>query len=621
MLFWRKSQVKRILAEDSNTHSPVEDWGVYPAALGSGDDLVQFCVQERNALINLNRDFCPFLHCIFHYVDWYARAQRNWDLRAEQSFADFSRFSSAFSLLSCFAMATEEVMDSGEKRLNELGYKQELRREMTLFKTLAISFSTMTLFTGITPLFGSSLLYAGPASLVWGWVVVTFFTWFVGIAMAEICSSFPTTGSLYFWAAHLAGPKWGPFASWCCAWLESIGLIFGIGTQAYAGTQTLQSIILLCTGTNKGGGYYTPRGVFLAIYIGLTLIWAFLNTFALEVIAFLDVISLYWQVIGGTVIVVMLPLVAKTTQSASFVFTHFETGTDSTGISSKAYAVILSFLVSQYSLYGYDAAAHLTEETKGADKNGPIAILSSIGIISVFGWAYILALTFSIQDLSYLYDPSNETAGSNAVAQILYDAFHGRYHNSAGAIVLLFIIWGSFFFGGLSITTSAARVVYALSRDKGVPFSSIWRKIHPKHKVPSNAVWLCAGICILIGIPLLKVNEIFTAITSVCTIGWVGGYAVPIFARMIMPEKNFNPGPLYLGKLSRPVCLVAFLWICYTCSVFLLPTVYPITWSSFNYAPVALGLVLGLIMLWWILDARKWFKGPVRNIDNHNGKV
>lgn len=104
-----------------------------------------------------------------------------------------------------------------------------------------------------------------------------------------------------------------------------------------------------------------------------------------------------FQVIGGSIIVIMLPLVALTTQSASYVFTHFETAPELTGISSKPYAVILSFLVSQYSLYGYDAAAHLTEETKGADKNGPIAILSSIGIISVFGWAYILALTFSIQ--------------------------------------------------------------------------------------------------------------------------------------------------------------------------------------------------------------------------------
>lgn len=105
----------------------------------------------------------------------------------------------------------------------------------------------------------------------------------------------------------------------------------------------------------------------------------------------------FFQVIGGTIIVIMLPLVALTTQSASYVFTHFETSPELTGISSKPYAVVLSFLVSQYSLYGYDAAAHLTEETKGADKNGPIAILTSIGIITVFGWAYILALTFSIQ--------------------------------------------------------------------------------------------------------------------------------------------------------------------------------------------------------------------------------
>ncbi|KAK6125561.1 hypothetical protein DH2020_040695 [Rehmannia glutinosa] len=495
-----------------------------------------------------------------------------------------------------------EQMDPAEKRLNELGYKQELRRQMTLFKTLAISFSTMTLFTGITPLYGSSLLYAGPAPLVWGWIVVSFFTWFVGLAMAEICSSFPTTGSLYFWAAHLAGPKWGPFASWCCAWLETIGLIAGIGTQAYAGSQTLQSIILLCTGTNKDGGYFAPRWLFLSMYMGLTVIWAVLNTFALEVIAFIDIISIWWQ-------------------PASYVFTSFDMAPESTGISSKAYAAVLSLLVSQYSLYGYDAAAHLTEETKGAEKNGPIAILSSIGIISVFGWAYILALTFSIQDPAYLYDTSNETAGAFVPAQILYDAFHGRYQSGTGAIILLIIIWGSFFFGGLSITTSAARVVYALSRDKGIPFSSIWRKLHPKHKVPSNAVWLCAAICILLGLPILKVNVVFTAITSICTIGWVGGYAVPIFARLVMAEEDFNAGPFYLGRARRPICLVAFLWICYTCSVFLLPTYYPITWDTFNYAPVALGVGLGLIMLWWMVDARKWFKGPVRNIDTPNGKV
>ncbi|KAL6542387.1 hypothetical protein OROMI_023989 [Orobanche minor] len=368
-----------------------------------------------------------------------------------------------------------------------------------------------------------------------------------------------TTGSLYFLAAHLAGPKWGPFASWCCAWLETIGLIAGIGTQAYAGSQTLQSIILLCTGTNKNGGYFAPKWLFLCMYVGLMVIWAVLNTFALEVIAFIDIISIWWQVIGGLVIVIMLPLVSLTRQSASYVFTSFNMAPESTGISSKAYAVVLSVLVSQYSLYGYDAAAHLTEETKGADKNGPIAILSSIGIISVYGWAYILVLTFSIQDPAYLYYTSNETRGAFVPAQILYDAFHGQYHSSTGAIILLFIIWGSFFFSGLSITTSAVRVVYALSRDKGIPFSSIWRELHPKHKVPSNAVWLCAVICILLGLPILKVNVVFTAITSICTIGWVGGYAVPIFARLVIGREEFQCGPVLFGPSKKAYLLSSLL--------------------------------------------------------------
>lgn len=163
--------------------------------------------------------------------------------------------------------------------------------------------------------------------------------------------------------------------------------------------------------------------------------------------------------------------------------------------------------------------------------------------------------------------------------------------------------------------------VYALSRDNGVPFSPIWRRIHPVRKVPVNAVWLCAAIATILGLPILKLNVIFSAIISISTIGWVGGYAVPIFARLVMAEEKFKPGPFYLGKARRPVCLVAFLWICYTCSAFLLPTLYPIKWDNFNYAPVALGVSLTLIMLWWILDARKWFTGPVRNIDKQNGNV
>ncbi len=83
---------------------------------------------------------------------------------------------------------------------------------------------------------------------------------------------------------------------------------------------------------------------------------------------------------------------------------------------------------------------------------------------------------------------------------------------------------------------------------------------------------------------------------------------------MILVNEEFLPGPFYMGKASRWVCAVAFLWICYTCAIFLLPTVYPIEFSTFNYAPVTLAIVLGAVMAWWVIDARHWFKGPVREI-------
>lgn len=156
--------------------------------------------------------------------------------------------------------------------------------------------------------------------------------------------------------------------------------------------------------------------------------------------------------------------------------------------------------------------------------------------------------------------------------------------------------------------------VYAFARDGGIPYSKTWRRLHPVTKVPANAIWLCTAVAILIALPILKLSVVFTATSSMCTIGWVGAYAVPLFARMVVAEESFKRGPFHLGRASRWVCGVAFLWVCYTCSVFLLPTEYPIEWSTFNYAPVAVGLVMSFSMLWWLLDARKWFRGPIRNI-------
>ena len=87
-----------------------------------------------------------------------------------------------------------------------------------MLSNFAFSFSIISVLTGVTTLYNNGLRFGGPASAVYGWIVAGGFTMVVGSSMAEICSSYPTSGGLYYWSAKLAGPNWAPFASWITGW-------------------------------------------------------------------------------------------------------------------------------------------------------------------------------------------------------------------------------------------------------------------------------------------------------------------------------------------------------------------------------------------------------------------
>lgn len=82
----------------------------------------------------------------------------------------------------------------------------------------SVTFSIISVLTGLTTMYNTGLTYGGPLTMVYGWPIVGVLTLIVGIAMAEICSAFPTSGGLYFWSAKLCGNDWGPFASWITGW-------------------------------------------------------------------------------------------------------------------------------------------------------------------------------------------------------------------------------------------------------------------------------------------------------------------------------------------------------------------------------------------------------------------
>lgn len=114
-------------------------------------------------------------------------------------------------------------IDVDSARLLQLGYKQELKRYLSGLSTFAFSFSIISVLTGVTTTYNTGLTFGGPVSMVYGWLIVSFFTLLVGLSMAEICSAYPTSGGLYYWGARLCGNEWGPFASWMTGWFNIVG--------------------------------------------------------------------------------------------------------------------------------------------------------------------------------------------------------------------------------------------------------------------------------------------------------------------------------------------------------------------------------------------------------------
>jgi amino acid transporter len=152
-------------------------------------------------------------------------------------------------------------------------------------------------------------------------------------------------------------------------------------------------------------------------------------------------------------------------------------------------------------------------------------------------------------------------------------------------------------------------MIYAFSRDGALPASAFWHRINPRTRTPTNAIWLAAGGALVLGLPYLFNTTANAAVTSIAVIGLYIAYVTPTFLRLRRGEE-FQRGPWHLGRWSRPIGIIAVVWVVFITVLFMLPTVSPVTASSFNYTPIAVLAVLGFAGIWWLVSARNWFTGP-----------
>lgn len=502
--------------------------------------------------------------------------------------------------------------DSDRARLHQLGYKQELKRHLSVVSSFAFSFSMISVLTGITTLYNTSLTFGGPLTATMGWVVVSVFNALIALSMAEICSAYPTSGGLYYWSATLAGGEWAPLASWVTGWFIVVGQCATTASVDFSLAQLLQVIILLGTGGANGGGYLASKYVVMGFHGGILLLHGAINSLSVDWLSVIGQFGAACNGFGVVVLTVLVPAVATQRADTRFVFTHFNTD-NGAGIHNDVYIFVLGLLMSQYTMSGYDVSAHMSEETKGADRNGPKAIITAVSISAVTGWAYLIAISYTVTNIPNLLSDDND-AGGYAIAEVFYLVFKNRFGSGSGGVFCLGIVALALFFCGISLVTNVSRITYAFSRDGAMPFSYLWHKVN-RHDVPINAVWLTVLASFCMALTSLGSLVAFQAMASIATIGVYVAYALPILFRVTLGRKSFARGPFSLGRFGVPVGWIAVLWVATITVLFSLPVAYPVTKDTLNYTPVALGIVLVLVLSSWVLSARYWFKGPISHIE------
>ncbi|KAI9013801.1 amino acid permease-domain-containing protein [Phycomyces nitens] len=445
---------------------------------------------------------------------------------------------------------------------------------------------------GYKQMWGDAMQSGGSVAVVWGWIIVSIFTFGVGLSLAEICSAYPVTGGLYIWVSRLAPPEWVPIACWLTGWCNWLVAI----TSSDLGLAQFLASVIAINNPEYNASIYWQYGIFLVI----AFVHGVINSASIKYNGFFNQTSLYWHLAGTLMIIIVALVMTPNKPDAKWVFTYFE---NDTGFSSGGYAFLVGLLQSQYTLSGFDSAAHMSDETQDAARNAPRGILYAIGTASIVGFAFMLSVNFCVQD--FQAQVVSELALQPQMTQIFLDGVGYKW-----TIVFTVIVMGAMFFSGSALTLGSSRMVYAFARDGAMPFSKWLSHVNERTQTPIYAVWGNIIFAVIVGLLFIVNETAFNAIVSINTIASSLAYFIPIVLRLTVARKTFVRGPFHLGPFSDIINFSSCCWILLTSALFICPTEYPVTADNMNYASVPLVAVLGGSIAYYHFRARKWFHGP-----------
>lgn len=497
-------------------------------------------------------------------------------------------------------MADQQNHDADVKQLHSMGYAQELSRRMGLFQNFAISFSIICILAGGVTAFPLSLSAAGGASLGIGWPIASLFALLVAAALGQIASAYPTAGGIYHWASILGNRGFG----WAAAWLNLLGLMFVVSSVNFGLYLLVKDLMMPGVfHIDTSGWTWWTQTIFITV---VTIIQAIINHRGIKLTTLLTDFSGYLIFVVTIILIVALIAFSPVAMDLGklFVFTDY-TGDAGGGVwptpasdrwlgaifPAAIAALILGWLQGVYTITGFDASGHTSEETRNAAREVPKGMIHSVFWSAVFG--YIMVCSF------VLAMPSVEEGAKQGWLSFPWMMDQSLMPGLLKDVLIIGIVVANFLCA-LAGLTSCSRMLFAFSRDGGVPwFSSALRKVSKEHRTPANAIWASA----ILSVVATLYGDAFVVLSTGCAVFLYVSYAMPIGAGILAEGKSWTQkGPFDLGGASK---LVAFLAVI-GCIILVVVGVQPPN-EKVGYL-LAAGIV-ALIVIWQAVEKSR-FAGP-----------
>ncbi|CAK7898200.1 GABA-specific permease [[Candida] anglica] len=500
----------------------------------------------------------------------------------------------------------DHEIDSDEAKILALGYKQEFKREFSLWSVFAVSFSVLGLLPSVAACFDYQQLVIGISPVPW--ILAIIFITSVALSMAEIASAFPTAAGTPYAVSQLAPKKYAPFFTWITCFSNWMCQI----TAAPSVDYSCASMMLALYAYNSSS-YSPTTGHVYGLTTGIQVCHAIISSLPTKWLAWFNTAGTSVNMLFLVIVFVMI-LAGNKRDEINPGATKFNTNSQAWGLTNQTeypsgLAMLMSFLGVIWAMSGYDSPFHLSEECTNASVAAPRAIVLTATCGGFIGWMFMLAISYTLYDLTAIADDV-EGLGQPFVSY-LSQILKKDLVNAAMAMTII-----SGFFMGCSCMLAASRVTYSYSRDGLFPGSRWWKKVSPLTQTPINAVW----INFLLGqLLLLLMFAGDVAIGAIFSVGGIAGFVsftMPTIFKIFF-NRGFQRGPWHLGRWSTPIGLVSVAFVTTMIPVLCFPTVKGIdlTLDEMNWTSLVFFGPLLLVTIWFLVDARKWYHGPKSNID------